>query len=176
MLIKRITSDSKEFNNAWKILSSSIPSGEIRNYAGEKALFKNKAFRLFGAYLDSKLIGFAAVFVLKEFVFIDDMAILKGYRNKGYGTLLIKDIIINSKSKPVILETEKPENKQSKRRIRFYRKNGFYLNNLNYLLPGLRKNNPSVPMILMSYPKKLKQKEFSRINKIIYQKVYKIKK
>ena len=80
---------------------------------------------------------------------------------------------INKSEKTVILEVELPENEISKKRIKFYEKNGFFLNTYEYYQKPLRKNSRSEKMYLMSYPKAINEKQFLKIRNEIYENVYK---
>ena len=77
----------------------------------------------------------------------------------------------------VCLEVELPENELAARRIRFYRRNGFYLNEFPYIQPPISKGRNSIPLRIMPNPSlNHDYKEYTamgqEIKSTLYQKVY----
>ncbi len=77
----------------------------------------------------------------------------------------------------VVLETERPEGSSiAERRIGFWQRTGFALNNYNYIQPPYGSSKSSVPLFLMTYPKKLSVEEFEKVRKNIHIIIYGLKK
>ena len=83
---------------------------------------------------------------------------------------------LNRSDKPIFLEVELPENDISVRRIEFYKRLGFYLNDFEYLQPPLQKQHDFLPLKVMSYPRSVDEMEFINYKNTVYEKVYKINK
>ena len=62
-------------------------------------------------------------------------------------------------NKPILLEVELPISNLNKRRIKFYEKAGFTLNNHYYEIPPLEKNQSPLQLLLMSHPNSISKKE-----------------
>ena len=75
--------------------------------------------------------------------------------------------------KSIILEIEPPVTEISIKRLKFYEKLGFKLNNYEYFQLPLRENHSPLKLNLMSYPEKLTPTEFENIKNKIYSEVYK---
>ena len=60
---------------------------------------------------------------------------------------------------PIILEAEAPETEMQKKRIKFYENLGFKVNSYDYTQPSYH-NAQSVPLLVLSFPKALDEKEF----------------
>ena len=84
--------------------------------------------------------------------------------------LKIKELI-KKYSLPVILEAEAPETEIQKKRIEFYKKLGFFVNDYEYTQPSYH-GGESVPLKILSFPKPLSQKEFDLFYVETRKKVY----
>ena len=73
---------------------------------------------------------------------------------------------------PVILEVEPPETEIARRRIGFYQRLGLYLNDFPYTQPSMQKDQPPIPLKIMSWPEKVEENTFRSWQKRIYQAVY----
>ena len=76
----------------------------------------------------------------------------------------------------IFLEVELPENDTSIRRIEFYERLGFYLNDFYYLQPPMQKQHDCLQLKVMSYPESINQEEFINFKDRVYREVYKINK
>ena len=75
-------------------------------------------------------------------------------------------------SKPVILEVEEPFTETARKRILFYERLNFSVNNQSYFQPPYSNDKNSVKMLLMSYPKKIDSKYFEKTKTQIHDLVY----
>jgi GNAT superfamily N-acetyltransferase len=98
------------------------------------------------------------------------LAIKKELRGKGYGSKAIERLI--SKYPKIVLEVEKPDTCNARRRISFYERLGFILNLYPYLQPPYNPRMHPVPLFLMSFPHKLNKGEFRQTKDILYERVY----
>ena len=73
---------------------------------------------------------------------------------------------------PMVLEVELPETEMAQRRIGFYQRLGFILNEFPYWQPSMQEGQPSIPLKIMSWPKALSQEQFTPWQQQIYQDVY----
>ncbi len=166
--------DSEEFNEAWKIYEDSFSADEKRDFELHKECIKKKEFSFNAVFCNEKICGFISLWEFNDFIFMEHLAVKKELRNKGIG----KEIVCKIKEKNekmIILETLKPEDDISARRIAFYERNAFVINDFDYVQPSYGKGKESVPMKIMSYPEKIKSKKFEDIKKKIYSSVYGIK-
>lgn len=170
---KFVNISADDFESLYKIMESSFPSIERRNYEEQKKLFNNHLYDVIG-YKDKsdKVCAFLALWKFKDFNFIEHFAVDYKLRGNGIGTALFNKYL-SSNDKMTILEVELPEDKISSKRIKYYEKMGMVLNDYEYLQPPLQKGKPLLPLKVMSYKNGLDKHEFNNIKEQIYKTVYK---
>ncbi len=72
----------------------------------------------------------------------------------------------------ICLEAELPADDLARRRIGFYKRNGFVVNGYDYVQPPYEEGKSSIPMKILSYGRPLKEDEFNKIKLLIYKEVY----
>ena len=121
---------------------------------------------------DGTMLGILAYWSFDKVVYIEHFAVCKELRNKGLGgAVLDKFLSLQPMGTQVVLEAELPDNPLAQRRIEFYQRHGFCLNNYEYLQPPYHSGNGFLPMLLLSR-KPLNQREFEEIRGVLYNKVY----
>ncbi|MCT2196264.1 MULTISPECIES: GNAT family N-acetyltransferase [Paenibacillus] len=163
-----------DFERVYEIMSASFPEIEYRTKSGQMELLWHPEYRLI-TESDEKgqIIAFLAAWEFPTFRFIEHLAVDPSVRGGGIGKRLV-DTFLKSSDKLTILEVELPENNVSCRRIRFYERLGFHLNDYSYVQPPLRSGGAELPLKIMSYPKPLTQEEFLACRALIYSKVYRV--
>ncbi|MBO7288483.1 MAG: hypothetical protein J6V03_00640, partial [Clostridia bacterium] len=78
-------------------------------------------------------------------------------------------------NKLICLEVEPPQSEITKRRVGFYKRNGFYLNEYPYIQPPISNGKNPVPLMIMTSGHKVNRKEFNLIKEYIYRNVYNVK-
>ena len=176
MKFKRISShNNKEFEEAWKIYEYSFPSDERRSLEKQIKILNNNDYSFSAVYNSGILCGIIAAWNFNKFSFIEHIAVKEELRNKGLGSKMIKEFQNESK-KMIILETEWPSaGEMANRRIGFWKRNGFKLNEYDYIQPAYGKDKSPVPLCIMSLPNFLKITEFRNIRNAIHKKVYDLK-
>ncbi|MBR0423346.1 MAG: GNAT family N-acetyltransferase [Clostridia bacterium] len=163
-----------KFDEVFKIMSMSFPKTEIGTYEAQKKLLNNPKYHLIiKENENNRVVAFMAVWKLNGFDFIEHLAVHPDSRGTGIGSKIIKEFL-NFSKKPIILEIEVPNDKDENtiRRKNFYEKLNFKLNSNTYYQLPLKKGNPMIEMKLMSYPKKLNDDEFKKVEKEIQKEVY----
>ena len=147
---------------------NSFPKDERRNREQFSCLFSNKKVKVFSVLNDLKYIGYLIAWELTEFVFIEHFEIFSEFRSQKFGTEVIKKLFRDYSK--IILEAE-PSNldDDARRRIDFYKRNGFQIVDESYLQPPYSKDKKPVPLWLLAnyQPKKLEH-----IREEIYDVVY----
>lgn len=153
-------------------MDEAFPKEETRSYEGQLALLENPYYWLRLERDDvGKLLAFMAVWEFDGFRYVEHLAVSKESRGSGIGGKIMKEYLRES-SCPVILEVEPPHDEISKRRIGFYQRLGFQLNEFSYKQPPLRKGYGWLPLMIMSYPRSVNEEEFASMKRILYQEVY----
>ncbi len=167
--LKRLAAE--EFDLVYPLLERSFPADERRDYEGQLALFQKPAFALYGFYMEGRFCGFFAVHHFETFTFIEHFAVEPSFRNCGLGSQAL-ELLKRSTGKPIVLEAELPVDDLTKRRIAFYRRNGFAVNEYPYIMPALSEHTRPIPMKLLSCPDMLTEAEFETVKSVLYREVY----
>ncbi len=129
----------KDFDKFYCLLENSFPATEIRSYENQKSSLSDDRFKIFVIYNEGKdeLKGFITMWQIEDYGFIDYFAVAEKYRNDGLGSKILSGIesIYDGK---IFLELEPPTDEITKKRIAFYEKNGYVLNDFEYALPSLK--------------------------------------
>lgn len=164
----------EDFDQVYKILDESFPEEEKRNYEEQFSLLNDKRCKIFVERdKNGKIIVFFSVWVFDNFCFGEHLATDKNYRNLGLGKKLLESCL-KYFDKPFILEVEPPRDEMSIRRINFYKRLGFYLNNFEYKQPALQKHTHPCDLYVMSYPSLLSKSEFLYFRNEIFKNIYKV--
>ena len=161
-----------DFDTMFEIMEKSFPVDERRPYREQKELFNNSCYKVYVKKEKGVVIAFVAVWDFENFLFIEHFAVNPEFRNNGIGGKLLGDVI-SLYDKAVCLEVEPPEDELTKRRIGFYKRNGFFLNEYPYTQPPISKGKNSIPLMIMSSGQKLCETEFENVRDVLYREVYK---
>lgn len=163
---------NKEFDKVFAIMDEAFPPEEFRTYEGQLALLENPYYWLRLERDDqNRLIAFLASWEFEEFRYVEHLAVSRQARGSGIGGSMMQRFLQESVC-PVILEVEPPTDDISRRRIGFYQRLGFQLNEFEYMQPPLRKGHGFYPLYVMSYPCSVSMAEFEPMKKTIYREVY----
>ena len=84
-----------EFDAVYAIMEQSFPLEEYRPYAAQKALLEDIAYSIYVAREDSRILGFAAVWQLEDWLFLEHLAVDPLFRNQGIGAKLLRHFTQN---------------------------------------------------------------------------------
>lgn len=164
--------DTKTFEAFWEIYDEAFPRDEKRDVEGQKALLGDKDYSIYLHNENGVLLGFLAYWRLGRFHFVEHLAVSRKARGMGVGSLLVQQVL--QLGKPVVLEVEPPEDETQRKRIAFYQRRGFVLNDHPHVQPPLAKGANPVALQWMSYPLPLSREEAryieEKLNEIVYSK------
>ena len=100
-------------------------------------------------------------------------AVSAAARCQGLGSSILNEIK-HILSCQICLEVELPKTDLAKRRIAFYKRNGFALNDYPYIQPALSKGRHPLPLLLMTTDGTITPDRFAYIKTTLYQHVYNI--
>lgn len=161
----------EEFLAVWEIMKESFPLDERRPFEEQKALLSKPCYRIFVLCEEDSVQGFIALWELCDLVFIEHFAVAKEHRCKGFGAKLL-DFVTKRYSCDICLEVEVPDSEITKRRVEFYKRNGFHLNTYPYTQPPLSKGQNPVSLMVMTYGKAVTNPGFEAIKDKLYREVY----
>lgn len=160
------------FAQLYSIMEYSFPKDERRDFDEQFAQHSNPAYNSAVLTEDEKVLGFLNFWQLSGFVYLEHFAVSQELRGKGIGSGLIKQICERHGNQQIILEAEPPAlNEIAARRIEFYKRLGFILNDYHYLQPPYRKGDSPVELKIMS-AKPLSEDDFEDKIRVLYREVY----
>ena len=95
-LVSSVSISKDMVDDFYKFFKLDFPYSERRAKFAIKNLIKdNKKFNLRYIVYDSKIIGYIIFWDCEDFIFIENFAIVKNFRDHGFGTVFLKNFIIN---------------------------------------------------------------------------------
>ena len=162
----RITGE--RFREIYPIMEESFPADERRAFEGQQRLFEAPEYVMIGLKDAEKeeFVGFIAGWDLGDFVYLEHLAVTASRRNAGLGQKLLH-LFTGRFDKPFFVEVEPPEDELTRRRIGFYERNGFVLNDYDYVQPPLGEGRNPVPLRIMTRPRRMEREELRRMEEKI---------
>lgn len=158
-----------------KTYNDSFPEAERRAFYLIKELVKDESrFVVFALFKDKVYAGFITAWRFDSFTYVEHFAIDESARNGGIGGAAMKHFLASCDT-PVVLEVEIPSDEMSKRRIGFYERLGYVLDNHVYYQPPYREGEDFLEMRLMAYGDIDLQQLFEEVKGCIHRYVYGVK-
>lgn len=166
----------QDFDKVYAIMEEAFPDDEHRFYDEQKALLDNPKYTIYGLRNDQngEIKAFITVYQFDDFAFVEHFATNVLYRNQGLGAVILRELQDMLQCR-ICLEVELPDTDMAVRRIGFYRRNGFSLNNYDYIQPPMSKGKNSMPLLIMTTDGTITKGEFDTIKSTLYREVYKVK-
>ncbi len=161
------------FEEIYAVMQMSFPTSEIRSKGGQEELLKDNRYKIYCYKEDAAIVGVLCVWEIEVGYFLEHFAILPHLRGRGIGSAMLKEFLAAAKQGELIfLEAEPITDGITQRRINFYKRMGFYLNNYDYCQPAFSPTLPAVPLKIMTYGKPLNEDEFLAVKRAVYSEVY----
>ncbi len=167
-----VTMQDSDFASVYSLMEASFPAEERREREAQRKCGENPAFTTYLWKEESAVKGFITVYDLQEFFFVEHFAVNPAFRNQGLGSEILT-ALREKLPRPLVLEVELPETEFARRRIEFYRRNGFVLHHYPYMQPPYSPEKSPVPLLLMSTVP-LSQREFFAVKTKLYSQVYRV--
>ncbi len=162
----RISSkDDYYFKDAMEIYKSSFPIFEQRTLKSQIEVLKNKEYNCSAICENDELIGILFYWKYDKYIYIEHLAISQNLRGKNYGSRLLNEFCKNNKN--TILEIDIPADDVSIKRLNFYSKLGFKMQNFEHIHPPYRKGYEGHTLKVMSFNKDLSDEEYHMFNKFL---------
>lgn len=152
------------FYKAWELYEDAFPIEERRLLNGQTHVMKKSNYH-FDIMIDkNKLIGFLLWWDFETLRYIDHFATCIKQRNMGFGKQILENFM-GTNDKPILLEVELPNSTMNQRRMKFYKRIGFKLNQHHYEIPPLIEGCKPLQLLLMSYPVFITEKDVEQFTK-----------
>ena len=172
--LQRINTSHEHYPFVEELMQTAFPQQERRNADLQREYTDNKPhFHTLVILYKNLPIGLLTIWDLESFHYIEHFAIHENYRNKGYGQKVM-EFIINEIKGMIVLEAEEPSDDITYRRIRFYQRLGFVMQDVPYQQPPYRSEDQWFPMKLMTLRGSNFSLEYERVRGNIYKEAYNI--
>lgn len=162
-------------DQAEKTYTESFPEAERRDFALVRNLLAREPKFFFQVVLrDGSYVGFITSWRFENYTYAEHFAIDPAARNGGIGAKALQ-LFLDSCQMPVVLEVEMPTDEMSRRRIGFYERIGFVLDDHYYQQPPYRPNGEWLEMKLMAYGELDLLHTFEQVKTDIHTYVYGVK-
>ncbi len=167
--------NAEDFDKIYSIMKESFPPDEHRTYQEQKELLSNPQYCIYVLpdFEAKDIKAFIAVWKFDDFAFIEHFAVNPIYRNSGIGSSMLQETV-KILSCMICLEVELPNNEISKRRIDFYKRNGFYINDYRYIQPPISNGRNPLPLKIMTSGNEITEDKFNEIKALLYKCVYNV--
>lgn len=155
-----------------KTYNNSFPEGERRAFSLLRDLLRDETrFCVYALLREDIYVGFITAWIFDDFMYVEHFAIDESARNGGIGANAMKQFL-SFCDKPVVLEVEMPVDEMSCRRVGFYERLGYVLDNHTYYQPPYRKGEEWLEMRLMTQGEIDLEQSFEKVKHHIHKNVY----
>ncbi|VWL85350.1 GNAT family N-acetyltransferase [Oceanivirga miroungae] len=170
-LIKIDKKDESSINYIENIIKNNFDENEYRDsYELYNYSLKKDEFIAFYIKYNNEVVGIINTWNLGECIYVEHFVIEKEYRNKSLGSKSL-ELLKNTFNKNIILEVNVENTDVDKKRITFYKKNGFKILDIKYYQEAYSDNKNKIEMYLMStkeFEKKLLDNVVKKLKKLVY--------
>lgn len=153
--------NSDLFYKAWELYETSFPKIERRNINEQKQIQNDSRYKTY-AYLDEdNFVGIVFYWDFDKFRFIEHFAINPSFRGKSYGSKILESLL--NTSNDVVLEIELISDEISKKRLRFYEKFDFKVNDFKHYQVPFREEQESLELLFLSHGRILSKDEYEEL-------------
>lgn len=161
-----------EFDAVYRLLEQSFPLDEYRPYDEQKALLNEPRYTVYVLHDEGGTVqAFIALWQFETISYIEHFAVDARYRNRGVGAAMLGELVARLPT-PACLEAEPPEDDLACRRLRFYERNGFFVNPYPYMQPSISKGRKPLPLVMLTTGGTVDQATFESIKDTLYREVY----
>lgn len=161
-----VLSFSEEIFRAY---SEAFPPDERRDKEQFSALFSNPKVQVLSIQIDEISKGYLIVWKLSECLFLEHFEVFPQFRGQNIGSKVLAEL--RNIYSIIILESE-PDflNEIAKKRIDFYKKNGFKILDKNYIQPAYSSEKESINLFLMSNVSSIQNLDLiiKEIHRVVY--------
>lgn len=151
--INIIPSESKLWEQAWRLYTESFPEHERRRISSHRRAVEDPCFHTRVAVENGNLLGILFYWNFgKENIYIEHMAVNPLRRGQNIGTAILGSFIAQNPHSNIVLEIAPPVDDDSRRRMTFYKKLGFIVNDFAYTHPSYQKKGLAYELVILSFP------------------------
>ena len=176
--LRPLKANSAEIEQAIALYLEAFPPCERRDTKEWLACLDEKSgkpFTLFGIFMNNDFMGFFTCWNLADFIYGEHFAVNTKARGNGIGAKTVNALKEHYAPLPIVLEVEVPNEEMAIRRVGFYQRQGFHLNEAKYLQPPYREGDEWLELKLMSNDPDFLEANLEHVRNQIYQIAYNVK-
>lgn len=172
-IIKITPSESKLWEQVWRLYTDSFPEWERRRISSHSRASEDDAFNTYIALDNGNLMGLVFYWKSDGMIYIEHLAVNPIMRGKSIGSTIVKGLIDEYPDFTILLEIDPPVDEISKRRLAFYERLGFVMNDYEYVHPSYSKNGKPHPLKVLSLPAPISPDELENFKRYMAETVMK---
>lgn len=159
MILKRIEMCNGEiFKRAFMLCEESFPYEERRDLCELRRVMKNSDYHFCVLLEGDELCGIALYWEIDSLIYLEHLAIEPQMRSLGLGSKALE--LLGQKGKMIILEIEPPVDGRTRRRLEFYKRNGYLVAPYRHIQAKYHRGDPDVELVILSYPTLVDQAQY----------------
>ncbi len=173
-LINIIPSESKLWEQAWRLYTESFPEHERRRISSHARAVEDPDFHTRVAIDNGNLLAILFYWTMGDGqIYIEHIAVNPQMRGRSIGSTLLRNFTAQNPDAMVIVEIDPPTGDEvAQRRIAFYEKAGFHSTGLTFNHPSYRKNGGLCHNLsVLSYPAPISGEEYAEFVDFVRNKV-----
>jgi len=173
-LVRIVTSDDQRLEKLIPLYKTAFPLEERRDIDKLKRMIPEKTEMFFNAIeCDGKLAGLFIYWDLKDFYYMEHLAIFESMRNLKIGQQVL-DYVARNLCGLRLLEVEPATDEITTRRVNYYKRNGYEILDTTFIQPSYREDKEAGSLWIMGNKGSERLQEFTeRIKQAIYRDHYK---
>ena len=144
---------------------NSFPIFEQRTLESQIEALKDDRYNWIVICDESVVVGILLYWEFDKYKYIEHLAIYSELRGKSYGSKILE--IFCRDNKTIILEIDPPIDEIALKRLKFYSKIGFMLQEFNHIDPPYRNGYEGHSLKVMCYNKNLEEYEYNEFNEFL---------
>lgn len=141
------------FAVCFSLYETSFPVWERRGLAEQLRLLAEPDYHCEAVTADGTFVGLLCWWALDTGCYVEHLATAPALRGHGLGAEIMR--AMQARHTSMVLEIDPPEDEISRRRLGFYQRLGFVVNDYDYRQAAYRLGMEDVPLRLLSWPEML---------------------
>jgi len=160
---QKLTSlQSALFSRVDALYEQAFPWHEQRDPAAKQQALNDPRYSLEAWFDGEQFVGMSGSWRLGDMLYIEHLAVDSTLRSKGYGKVLLGEIL--TRAPITVLEIDPLTTEIAQRRLRFYQSMGFYANPWTHTHPTYHAGITDHELVVLSYPQGIEDVEYQRFN------------
>lgn len=172
-LLKITPTESKLWEQVWRLYTESFPEWERRRISSHSRATEDVGFHTYIALENGNLLGLLFYWEYDKTIYLEHIAVNPAMRGKSIGSNIIRELIDKYPGYSLLLEVDPPIDEISQRRVKFYERLGFVMNDYPYMHPSYSTNGKAHELRIMSFPTAISNDKFEEFRNYIKTKVIK---